>query len=376
MNFILLHLLTFAFVLLALLAITARSLIFLTSFLIAIFIYANDFIFSTIEIGSIISLSFLPGILLFQKDPNSSQSVECLENKGKFNPWFISGFSDGESCFSIYIGNSKSNITGWSIKIIFQIQLHSKDLPLLLEIQSFFNGVGIINKESNRNMVNYRVTKIDDIVNVIIPHFDNYPLQSAKSIDYLLWKKCVFLIASKEHLNIAGLKKIVGIKAALNLGLSEKLKFAFPDVTPIVRPQYIAGNSLDPNWVSGFITGEGSFWVSISSKGTITAAFSIGLNERDHSLLILIREFFNCGYLYENPDNNAVLYETKAISQLNNFIIPHFNKYQLSGFKLHNYEIWCKIVELIISKSHLNPEGLNLIIQLKSSLNNYKLAGN
>ena len=256
MYFILLHLFTFAFVLLALLAITARSFIFLTSFLIAILIYANDFILSTIEISSIITLSFVPGILLFQKDLNSSQSVGCLDNKEKLNPWFITGFSDGESCFSIYIGNSKSNITGWSIKIIFQIQLHSKDLPLLLEIQSFFNGVGIINKESNRNMVNYRVTKIDDIVNVIIPHFDKYPLQSAKSIDYLLWKKCVFLIASKEHLNIAGLKKIIGIKAVLNLGLSEKLKFAFPDVTPIVRPQYIAGNSLNPYWISGFITGE------------------------------------------------------------------------------------------------------------------------
>ena len=34
----------------------------------------------------------------------------------------------------------------------------------------------------------------------------------------------------KEHLTIEGLHKIVAIKSATNLGLSEELKLAFPDV--------------------------------------------------------------------------------------------------------------------------------------------------
>jgi hypothetical protein len=42
----------------------------------------------------------------------------------------------------------------------------------------------------------------------------------------------------KEHLTEAGLAKIVAIKASLNLGLSEKLKVAFPaKILPIRRPQ-------------------------------------------------------------------------------------------------------------------------------------------
>ena len=44
------------------------------------------------------------------------------------------------------------------------------------------------------------------------------------------------LMSRKEHLTIEGLHKIVdasrSIKASLNLGLSDKLKVAFPNVIP------------------------------------------------------------------------------------------------------------------------------------------------
>lgn len=40
----------------------------------------------------------------------------------------------------------------------------------------------------------------------------------------------------KEHLNLGGLYKIVPIKASMNRGLSDKLKLAFPDVIPVIRP--------------------------------------------------------------------------------------------------------------------------------------------
>ena len=39
-----------------------------------------------------------------------------------------------------------------------------------------------------------------------------------------------------EHLTLEGLHKIVVIKASMNLGLSDKLKWGFPSVVPIERP--------------------------------------------------------------------------------------------------------------------------------------------
>jgi hypothetical protein len=41
---------------------------------------------------------------------------------------------------------------------------------------------------------------------------------------------------NKKHLTIEGLKKIVTIKASINLGLSDELKGAFPGIVPIQRP--------------------------------------------------------------------------------------------------------------------------------------------
>lgn len=41
------------------------------------------------------------------------------------------------------------------------------------------------------------VIKLEDIINVIIPHFYKYLLQSGKVIDYQLWVMCINLIANK-----------------------------------------------------------------------------------------------------------------------------------------------------------------------------------
>ena len=57
------------------------------------------------------------------------------------------------------------------------------------------------------------------------------------------WKK----IERREHLTFEGFSKIVAIKAAMNLGLSDVLKKAFPDVVPVVRPLVLYQKILDQN---------------------------------------------------------------------------------------------------------------------------------
>lgn len=99
---------------------------------------------------------------------------------------------------------------------MFEICLHSKDSQILNEIQAFFGGIGKIYNKSNREEISYRVRDIKYIRNVIIPYFDKYPLQSAKCIDFQLFKECVVLIVPKEHLTQSGLDKIVSIKFSIN----------------------------------------------------------------------------------------------------------------------------------------------------------------
>lgn len=76
----------------------------------------------------------------------SSQSLinGSLSNKCIIQPWFITGFTDGEGCFVVSIYRSNKSKIGWQVVVNFRIALHKKDLELLKLIQTYFNGVGWI----------------------------------------------------------------------------------------------------------------------------------------------------------------------------------------------------------------------------------------
>jgi len=293
-------------------------------------------------------------------------------NLSNVSPWFVSGFTDAEGSFQINLRKRLNYKLGWYTLGKFRIELHKKDLELLKSIQLFFNGIGQVGVVSTRKSAYFEVTKLNDLINIIIPHFDKYSLKSAKSIDYLLWKQCLFLMLTKEHLTQSGLENIISIKAALNWGNSELLKSNFPNVKPIERPDYIISEEpLNPDWVSGFSEGDSSFIIYIN-KNEIQAKFTIGLNEREKPLLIKLQSFFNgVGGIYADNASNTFNYKIAKIEHLNNIIISHFNTYKLVGNKNLNFIIWSQIVSLIKNKTHLTSEGLNLIKSLKDQLNKW-----
>ena len=108
--------------------------------------------------------------------------------------------------------------------------MHEIDRALMEKIQEFFGGIGYISPANNNLAVEFRVSTLNDIANVIIPHFDKYPLVTKKQADYILFKEIILLLLNKEHSTLEGIKKIVNIKASLNTGLTEILKEFFPDI--------------------------------------------------------------------------------------------------------------------------------------------------
>jgi len=93
--------------------------------------------------------------------------------------------------------------------------------------------VGNINVKSDGTCV-YYIRSLDEI-NILINHFDKYPLITKKHTDYLLFRSAFEIIRKKQHLTEKGFNEIVALRASLNKGLPEKLKEAFPNVTPLVR---------------------------------------------------------------------------------------------------------------------------------------------
>jgi hypothetical protein len=141
----------------------------------------------------------------FIKNNNLIKSqIRSLHNKSDLDPWFIVGFSDGEASFFVSIFKNKEYRLRWQVQAIFSITLHAKDLPLLKQIQSFF-GVGTIIISKTTTSVIYRVADLKQLIEVIIPFFDKYPLLSQKRADFELFKTVVDLMAHKEHMTIEGL---------------------------------------------------------------------------------------------------------------------------------------------------------------------------
>ena len=97
-----------------------------------------------------------------------------------------------------------------------------------------FYRVGNINKD-REDSIQFSVKSLKDL-SVVIDHFSKYPLLTQKRADYELFNRVVDLMNRREHLTLEGLKKIVSLRAAMNNGLSEKQKAAFPDVVPVQRP--------------------------------------------------------------------------------------------------------------------------------------------
>ncbi len=117
------------------------------------------------------------------------------------------------------------------------------------------------------NMANYSVWSVKEL-QIIIDHFDKYPLITVKASDFLLFKQCIEIIKKGEHLTEKGLLEILGLKSYLNLGISDKLKKSFPNIIPFNRPQHNLKSIQNPNWVAGFTSGDGSFYLHFSEKNS------------------------------------------------------------------------------------------------------------
>lgn len=263
---------------------------------------------------------------------------------------------------------SKTAAIGWTIEpcfIITSLRPHKKDIELLKKIQLFF-GVGSVSTIGSKT-ARYRARSRKDL-QVIISHFEKYPLQTTKFINFISFCKILEGINNKLHTNVEGFLKLLSLINNLNNPLSESLleKLAHFGKIPNVDLEVSSAESLnikdklDPWWISGFATGESSFTFFTRKRengaGNIvkdyTLAFEIGQKSDNLYVLNLIVNTIGCGKIYT---------ETRGISkfrlvprdQIINDLVPFFDDYPLEGNKALQYSVWIQIVNTI----HKNPRS-------------------
>lgn len=316
----------------------------------------------------------IPTTLLVNNNKNYSTSLvhDSRANNTNLNidPNFLTGFADAEGSFVLSITKSDNVKSGWVIKPRFSIHLHKKDIFILEAIKNYL-GVGEVYTQGTVS-AQYRVFSIKDL-QLVIDHFDRYPLISQKFGDYSLFKQAYLLLTNKEHLTPEGLRKIIAIRASINNGLSEALKEAFPGIIPALRPETNNISIYNPQWLAGFTSGEGSFGVKVrnpkeNSNVFIELILQMSQHVRDKQLMACIAEYLECGKIYKHS-LNAVVYRVSKTPDLTEKVIPFFIKYPILGIKALDFKDFCSLAELVSNKAHYTKEGLDQIIRIKANMN-------
>ena len=119
------------------------------------------------------------------------------------NSYWITGFIDGEGCFQAFYN--------WNnhLHVSFKVNQRDDDKQVVLQLKKYFkvgNCYHINNdgrrkfgdKANVKDVMRYQVVSIKDLIKVIIPHFDKYPLQSKKQKDYKIWRQ-ILILANKYY---------------------------------------------------------------------------------------------------------------------------------------------------------------------------------
>lgn len=138
--------------------------------------------------------------------------------------------------------------------------------------------------------------------------------------------------------------------------------------------------NLDPYWVAGFVTAEGSFIVVLTKSARfnvgyqVSVAFKISQKLRDVELLQSFVSYFGCGNSYVISGRDMCEYTCQKFSDNLTIIVPFFKQYPLLGAWLRSrksldFNDWCEVVSLIENKSHLTEDGLQRIKDIKAGMN-------
>ena len=149
---------------------------------------------------------------------------------------WITGFVDGEGCFSIGLfqqpdrennGHIRRGYkTGYQAFHEFAVTQGEKSLKALELLRDYF-GVGKLylntrHDNHKEHFYRYVVRKRTDLLEVIIPFFRSNQLKTMKQTDFEKFASCVEMMEQKEHLSHDGLRRIVEIVSTMNRKKSRK----------------------------------------------------------------------------------------------------------------------------------------------------------
>jgi LAGLIDADG DNA endonuclease family protein len=130
-------------------------------------------------------------------------------------PSYISGYVDGEGCFSVSISPRPTLLVGWEVRPSLSVSQNADRSEVLLIIQRYF-GCGTIRPDRSDQTLKWEIRSLALLLRRVIPHFEVYPLLSAKRLDSERFAEICRRMAKGLHRTSEGLQDIVNLAVRMN----------------------------------------------------------------------------------------------------------------------------------------------------------------
>jgi hypothetical protein len=298
----------------------------------------------------------------------------------EFIEWLV-GFVDGEGHFYIDIQNQ-------SVSFKFKIELHIDDVEILHKISKML-GIGKVYTYTytgvkNRNLAMFMVWNIKEIVEVLLPIFQEFPLQTSKYFDFIAFSEAVLIKLEcsqqdkSKKLSETGFNKIKTLKAMMN----SKRLFLEKNQEDYLRNKV----NITKWWLLGFVEGEGTFGYK-----HLVPYFQIAQHKKNLMVLNAI-ELYLANILKEYTKNIGIqelgvhcalnkrtdVYSVTIgkIDILSYFLIPFFESMTFLTRKSVDYHYW--VISVLLHKFgyYYLPEGKKIALQISTGTNKYRYSTN
>ena len=338
------------------------------------------------DINEVTTLSLLP---------ERTEGKRITKEMEDFYEW-LRGFVDAEGYFTFSRHRNAYSFT-------FGIGLHIDDLEVLKYIQKTLQ-VGTIYIKSD--MAELMVRRFDEL-KVIIEIFDKSPLNSTKHLNFLSFKQAFELytvegasLKDKSQLR----ERIEHIKSTMN---NNRTDFSQPN-----RKYFIT-----PNWLLGFIEGDGCFRINSTKTKNSHIRLSFRLliiqSTKDLALLLAIKNYINslavspssCNTFYQTISINLPDKETERLQGdyvglyfstnkdiikqnekcnltvgnkdfIKDILLPFFDRLTFYTKKELDYKDWKNIILMSEKGFHYTTEGIELLQSTLKQMNSNRLSTN
>ncbi len=131
---------------------------------------------------------------------------------------------------------------------------------------------------------------------------------------------------------------------------------------------------LNPDWIVGFIDGEGCFHIGTSKHPQvrfghqILPELTVVQHQRDIALLHRIRSTMNCGVVRRNH-GERFCWRVRDLKNLAEVIVPFFESHPLHSKKAIEFRKFARVVRKMAKGDHLTERGFHEICQIASTMN-------